>query len=105
MANGISYLNPKKPDIDAAQGSSLDYGFDWTEWLADISDGISTQDVTASTGVTVSNVASADGIVSLQVAVADDAPVGQGWVTCEVVTTGPPVRTDSRTLWLNITKR
>lgn len=98
--DGISYLHPDEPRIPKRVGATLDYGFSWVEWLADIGDSIASATVEGAGGLTVTAVTHADGIVSCM---ASGGSVGvQASLKCTVVTTGPPVRTDTRTLYVDV---
>lgn len=99
----ISYLYPAKPAILKDPGAGLDYGFDWSDWLTAIGDTIASAQVTGSAGLTVSNVAHSGGIVTCMVS--GGTPGEEASITCQIVTTGPPARTDERTLWLGIAQR
>lgn len=105
MTSGISYLYPDRPSIDKAPGAGaeLDYGFDWSAWLAPVGDTIASADVTATGGLTVSNVANDGTRVSCKVT---GGTVGlEAVLTCVMVTAGPPVRTDTRSIWVRVVQR
>jgi hypothetical protein len=88
------------PVIDKDPGSVLDYTVDWTDWLADVSDTISTSSVTAS-GITKdsSNNTTAKVTAWLSGGTAGQMPSA----TYRIVTTGG--RTDERTIYFNIKER
>lgn len=64
----------------------LDYDFDYSDWLADRADTISTATITATTGVTVGSSTHTSGVVKVFISGGTD---GQSYkITCTVVTTG-----------------
>lgn len=81
----------------------LDYTFDWGPWLLPLGDTISTVAFTTDPGLTVDSsshtTTTATAIVSGGVA---DTEMK---LTCRITTTGPPVRTDDRTIILTIVNR
>lgn len=91
-----STMMPAK-DPDAV----LDYAWDWTEWLADSSDTISSATVTVSSGITkdTSSASSTAVVVWLS-----GGTAGQKYTaTCHITTTGG--RQDDRTLTIPVKQR
>jgi len=93
--------NPAKPTIAKDPNAVLDYSWDWTDWLAPMTDAISSFTVLASSGLTVVSSAVDAGIVS---AFLSGGVLGAvETATCRIVTTGG--RTDDRTIYLRIVER
>jgi len=101
--NGISLLNPSKPTIEKAPAADLDYGFDWTEWLAERGDTIASASVTASGGLTPTPATHDGKVVSTTVSGGVDGT--EGVLTCRITTVGPPARTDERSIWIEVRQR
>ncbi|MES2181017.1 MAG: hypothetical protein V4493_02840 [Pseudomonadota bacterium] len=81
--------------------STLDFSFDWSLWLAEASDTISSYVFTESGGVTLSNQTNESGIVTSFVA---GGTVGTpASLACRITTAGG--RVDERTLQLVIKER
>lgn len=88
------------PVIDKDPDAILDYSIDWTEWLADVSDTISTATVTVS-GITKNTSSNTQTKVTawLKGGIASQMPSA----TFQIVTAGG--RTDERTIYFNIKER
>ena len=101
---GISYLYQGRPTIDKDPQAQLDYGFDWTDWLASSGpDTIAAFSVSTTGGLTAASVAHAAGVVTC---VVSGGSVGvAATITCSITTTGPPARVDERTIWVNVVQR
>lgn len=94
-------INPDgSPVIDKDPDAVLEYTLDWTDWLADVSDTISSHAVTVSgiTKTTSSNTAT-HVTAWLSGGVAGQIPSA----TYRIVTAGG--RTDERTIYFNIKQR
>lgn len=88
------------PVIDKDPDAVLEYTLDWTDWLADVSDTISTHAVTES-GITK---ASSSNTTTAVTAWLSGGAVGQvPSATYRIVTAGG--RTDERTIYFNIRQR
>lgn len=86
-----------KKDPDAV----LDYTFDWSDWLG--LDNIASHSFVLAGGVVVD---ASVGQTKTVTAWVSGGTLGQvAELTCRVVTTNNPPRTDDRTLFLNITQR
>lgn len=93
-----------KPIIVKDPNALLDYTFDWTDWLAGISDTIDTVTAVA-TGVTLDDTTWDDTTVTVWVA---GGTVGtQGSVRARITTvgTGAQPRIDDRTIYFKIKER
>lgn len=98
MIRDGSKAAPFLKDPDA----TVDFGHDWTLWLAEISDTISSTPTPTVTGVTLaSSVAENSGVVS--VFVSGGTAGSTATITFRIVTTGG--RTDERTVNLWIEER
>lgn len=88
------------PVIDKDPDAALDYTIDWTAWLADVSDSISTKTVTGN-GVTIDTSSNTSNTVTAMVS---GGVVGQmPSITVHIVTSGG--REDDRTIYFNIKER
>ena len=86
--------------INKGPDEVLDYPFDWTAWLAKVTDTIATYTITV-TGATKGATSQTGGVV---VAWISGGTVGTvATVLCEIVTAGG--RTAERTAYLNIVNR
>lgn len=83
--------------------ATLDYTFDWGPWLAPLGDAISTVEWVADTGLTV--VSSSHTTTTATAVVSGGIAGTEMNLTCRITTTGPPVRTDDRTIVLTIVNR
>lgn len=103
MTDTFDLSNPLKPTITKDPNSNLDYTFDWTLWLDDITDTIQSQNVTVDAGVTKSGAAVVTGNKKVVVFIAGGTVGGTYKVTCEIQTVGG--RTDDRTIYIKIKDR
>jgi hypothetical protein len=89
------------PLIEKDVEANLDYPFKWTDWLAEISDTISTKLITAETGIT----ADAGTIVGTTVVVwVSGGTVNKTYrVSCRITTVGG--RIDERTILIKVKQR
>lgn len=79
----------------------LDYIFDWSAWLADITDTISSHAMTLETGITLDSSAVVSDTV---VAWVSGGTAGVTYrVTCQITTTGG--RTDERSIFIKVKER
>ncbi len=88
------------PSIKKDPEAVLDYTFDWTDWLAGISDTIASRTVTG-TGVTIDSSVLATPLVTAWVSGGTVGAIAT--VECKIVTAGG--RTDERTIYLIIEER
>lgn len=86
--------------IDKDPSAVLDYTFDWTDWLTDITDTIATATCSVD-GATLDRQAVVGNLVAAWVSGGDEFTTAR--VTCQIVTAGG--RTDERSIYLNITQR
>lgn len=99
----ISYLDPQRPTIVKDPASELDYGFDWTEWLAEQGRQIVTATVSAAGGVSATPATHDGAIVATKVS--GGTAGTEAVLTCRIVTDGSPALTDERSIWLRIVER
>lgn len=93
----ITIVAGQIPSVIKDPDSVLDYSVDWSPWLTERSDTITSIAVTAS-GVTVNSSAFQSGIVTVWLS---GGVTGYGgYVTCEITTAGG--RTDDRSFSLQI---
>lgn len=97
--------NPAKPTITKDPDAKLDYTFNWTDWCNLVGDVIDT--FTIIPDATVTMVTSSLDVTKKKVTV-----VLQGGtvkkthrVVCRIVTLGPPVRGDDRSIFLKMKER
>jgi hypothetical protein len=89
-----------RPTIDKDPGATLDYLWDWSAWLAAVSDTISSVSVTSS-GATVGTVSHAAGVVTARISGGTEGTTVP--VACQITTTG--ARIDERTIYLRMVQR
>lgn len=86
-----------KKDPDAV----VDFTFDWTAWLAAVSDSIDTIDVTVPAGITKDSQTNDANTVTVWLS---GGTAGESYdILCEIVTAG--ARTDQRTMQVNVLER
>jgi hypothetical protein len=95
-----SEIGQNRPSIPKDPEAVLDYTFDWTDWLAGISDTISTKTIVG-TGVTIDSSVQVGALVSVWVSGGTAGEVAT--VECKIVTTGG--RTDERKIYLIVEER
>lgn len=84
----------------------LDYIFDWTLWLDDVTDTLFSQTVTTPAGVGAIVIDDSDIVGKTVVAYISGGTVGNEYpVTCQIVTAASPPRTDERTIYIKIKER
>ncbi len=94
-APSLKYTILKDPD------AVLDYTFNWADWLDDVTDTISTQEMVAETGITVD---SSSVVSQTVVAWLSGGTVGTTYrVACRIVTAAG--RTDDRSIYVKIKER
>lgn len=94
---GASAKSTITKDPDAV----LDYIFDWSAWLAEITDTIATNSIIVETGITCDSDSIVDDTV---VAWISGGTAGTTYrVTCRIVTAGG--RTDDRSIFIKIAER
>lgn len=81
--------------------ATLDYMFDWSGWLADVSDTIETFELTADVGLTLGAQAESGGVITYWLSGGISGQMQD--VTCEIETEGG--RSDRRTMSFLITDR
>ena len=91
----------EKPTIKKDPEAVLDYTFDWTEWLDDVVDTISTRVASADAGIVVDSSA----IVGKKVTIwLSGGTAGTTYrVECKITTVGG--RTDERSIWIKVVER
>lgn len=100
----ISYLIPDRPTLKKGPQDSLDYGFDWAQWLAnENNDAIASVQITGTGTLSVSGVAHQAGVVAC--VVAGGAAGSTERLTCRITTNASPARVVERSLWLEILQR
>lgn len=93
----------KKFVVNKDPQATLDYTWDWTEYLTAISDTISTASITVDSGIVVQT-QTITGNNRKVVAFISGGELGRQHVaTCKIVTTGG--RTDERSIYFNIVNR
>jgi len=95
-----SFVGQNRPNIPMDVDAILDYTFDWTDWLAAISDTILTRTVTA-VGVQVPTTILAGTVVTVWAHSGTDQTVAS--ITCRITTAGG--RQDERTIYLLVQER
>lgn len=100
MTDTYSEIGIYRPSIIKDPGATLDYTFDWTDWLALVADTIASYSVTVD-GVTKTSDARVGALVTVWVS--GGTLGGVGSATCHVTTTGG--RTDDRTIYFLIRER
>lgn len=96
-----STVGVKRPSILKDPDATLDYTFDWSDWL-DEGETITTSDVTVS-GVVLESAALAGAFVTAWVS--GGTAEQRASVTCKVTTSNVPPRIDQRTIYLLIAER
>lgn len=98
----LSEIGNPRPWIRKDPSATLDYTFDWTDWLTENGDAIASYSVSVD-GVTKDT----DSRVGAQVtAWVSGGTVGDvASVTCRVTTNSTPARVDERTIYLRIENR
>lgn len=95
-----NFSDPKKPRASKDPDAVIDITFDWSVWLDDIGS-VTISDVT----FTVNGVASvgsfSDG-TKVTVFVSGGTPGSSASVACKITTLTTPIRTDERTIYLDI---
>ena len=96
----FSEIGQIRPSIIKDPDATLDYSFDWTDWLAGVSDTISTYEIVG-TGVTVTNVSLSGAKV---IGWVSGGVVGAASkIVCKITTTAG--RIEQRTIYLTIEER
>ncbi|MCX5864918.1 MAG: hypothetical protein NTW42_07575 [Deltaproteobacteria bacterium] len=90
------------PSIQKDPAATLDYSFDWTEYLAAIADTIASKVITVSAGLTKASDAVAGGVVTAWVSGGTEGGAAET-VSCKITTAGG--RVDERTINLIIKGR
>lgn len=98
-----SLTNPSKPTITKDPNAVLDYSWDWSEWLAPLTDTILSFQIILGTGSTLA-VDSSLRVGGVVTAFLSGGTLGATEsATCRIVTAGG--RTDDRTIYLKIAQR
>ncbi len=98
----FSNIGNPSPSIPKDPDATLDYIFNWTDWLALGGDAISSYTVTVN-GVTKDSDARIGAYVTAWVSGGVAGQVAS--ITCSVTTNSSPARTDHRTVYLKIRER
>ena len=99
----FSEVGNPRPWIRKDPGATLDYSFDWTDWL-DAGEAIATYAVTVD-GVTLDSQSRDGAVVTGWVSGGTAGPGVVASITCEITTDALPSRTDQRTIYLKIRER
>lgn len=83
--------------------ATLDYLFDWTAWLAEVSDTIASVDWVLSSGLT--EVSSSHTTTGATIFVSGGTLDETETITCRITTSSTPPRIDDRTINLKIVSR
>jgi hypothetical protein len=104
----VDPVTGKKSTIKS-DDSSLDYPFNWADWLAGCDDSYSSHVITVwnppgvTTPLTASVGTQSGGVITTMIA---GGTIGQTHsVTCKITTAATPPRIDERTLWVKIKAR
>lgn len=101
--------NPLKPPWGAFDpNAQLDIPFNWSEWLALISETIAAYEIECEPPLQVVSHSESGGVVTafIEVGVGGEVEINRKyWVTCHIVTTGPIPREDDRTVYLKMVER
>jgi hypothetical protein len=89
------------PTYAKAPAAVLDYGWDWSEWLAEMDDTVASYTITPDDGLTLDSDYESEGIITAWLS-GGTASVSYN-VVCQVVTTGG--RTDERTITIDVDAR
>lgn len=101
MADTYTISATGKATIDKDKDARLDYIWDWTAWLADISDTIASHVITVDTGITADSSAVISGTVAAFIA---GGTVGTTYrASCRITTTAG--RIDERSIFLKVVER
>lgn len=97
------YSDDGKTVIRKDQNATLDYIFDWTAWLADITDTIASALVTVPAGITLSSTTN----TTLKVtAWLSGGTVGAEYaIQCRITTASTPARIEDRTIYVRVVER
>ncbi len=99
----FSEIGVYRPSISKDPDATLDYGFDWTDWLAG-GESIATWTVTVN-GVTKEAEDRVGPVVTVWVSGGTPGPSSIATITCAITTDASPARTDNRTIYLKIQER
>ncbi len=99
----FSEVGNRRPWIAKDPDATLDYSFDWGEWLA-AGESISSYSVTVD-GVTKQSDSRSGSVVTAWVSGGVATPGSVATITCQVTTDSSPARTDQRTIYLKIRER
>lgn len=91
----------ERPTLQKSPGATLDYSWDWTDWLPE-GDAVYTYEVT-SQNVSVVSTSRTGAVVTAMVA--GGVAGRDAWIRCKVTTEAEPRKTDLRTIYLNIVQR
>lgn len=103
MTDTYSEIGVYRPSIPKDPDAALEYTFDWTDWLAEVSDTIDSYTLTVS-GVTKTSDARVGARVTVWVSGGTvNALAAPASIACRIVTAGG--RTEDRTIYLLIRER
>lgn len=96
-------MNEQHDDRPLARGATLDWAWDWSDWMA-AGDSIQTRTITPSAEITAGEPLVTGAKVTAMLTCADDAPIGSRQsAACRITTTNG--RADARTIRFVITAR
>jgi hypothetical protein len=91
----------ERPTLKKSPGATLDYSWDWSDWLPD-GDAVYSYEVTSQNVSVVSTNRVGDVVTAM---VAGGVPGKDAWIRCRVTTEAEPRKTDFRTIYLIIAQR
>lgn len=97
--------DPKKPRAVKDSDSKIDIPFDWTPWLADIADSISTVMFLADGGLVIEGFGFVAGVATVFVSAGTASGTVRASITCRITTASSPSRIEDRTVYLDIESR
>jgi hypothetical protein len=96
----FSEIGIYRPSIIKDPDASLDYAFDWTDWL-DAGEAIASWSTTVS-GVTKIADDRVGAVITVWVSGGTASPGSVATITCAITTDSAPARIDNRTIYLKI---
>lgn len=93
----MAFKKVKDPD------ATLDYEFDWTDWLTPLADTIASVEFVLSAGLT--SISESNTTTTATIFVNGGVEGETETVTCRITTNSTPPRVDDRTLFLKISPR
>ena len=104
MIETYDLTNPDKPTINKDPGATLDYAENWGAWLALAGDALASATVVAEEPLVVLGAPTLiNGVVTA--IITGGTPGKLHRVTFSIITVGPPVRIDQRSIYLRVRER